>query len=149
MSSYTAENQTAASAECPQDVIRQLLALGVESNEISSLTVEQQKSYLNPYDPFPSGTVEQSDDVYEEYFFDDEFERGYEKNLWRQWMASPSPENRKGLALEGYRSLRGLKDDAELTDFVVQELMPFARNEDKQKGWDGYMQRLSQLIATV
>lgn len=56
------------------------------------------------------------DDVYQNEFQDGEFEEGYEEKLRRRWKGSKSVEERKELALEGHRTLIGLKPGTEVRD---------------------------------
>ncbi|KAG7530469.1 hypothetical protein FFLO_05010 [Filobasidium floriforme] len=86
------------------------------------------------------------DDVYQNEFQDGEFEKGYEEQLYRRWMSSKSVEERKQLALEGYRTLIGLEPGAELKmrdKDVIKDLSDSAAKDDLKAGWSEYLQKLA------
>jgi hypothetical protein len=111
------------------------------------LSEEEKKSILTAFQStLFSGELKPAaeDDVYQNEFQNGEFEEGCEEELYRRWMSSKSVEERKQLALEGYRTLIGLKPETEVRDKdVIKDLSDSAAKDNLKAGWSEYLQKLA------
>jgi hypothetical protein len=74
--------------------------------------------------------------------FDDQ---EYQRDLRRRWMSSETPEQRKNLALEGYRVYWKLGDSIALPNKVIKTLGPCGTQVTAKAGWLHYLQMLGWL----
>lgn len=110
--------------------------------KIRSLLPDAQQSK-----PSAEGMQEESGSVVDDADDDDNLpvfsDSQYQKDLRRRWMSSATNEQRKNLALEGYRSHWNLGDSIDLPDGVIKNLAACGKQVTAKAGWQTYLQELN------
>ena len=97
--------------------------------------------------PSIGGTLDESGFVDDAADDDDNFpvflEPNYQRDLKERWMNSRTSDERKSLALEGYRSHWNLGDSITLPDSVIKNLTACGKQVTVKAGWQIYLQELT------
>jgi hypothetical protein len=110
--------------------------------EVRSMLPAMQQSKASVEDA-QSGPISAEVDVIEDDDFSVSDDQEYQRYLRSRWMSSQTFEERKNLALEGYRSHWNLGDSIALPDSVVKNLIASGKQVTVKAGWQTYLQELT------